>query len=120
MAVVLDEYGGVSGIITINDLVEQLVGDLEDDDQLIEKIDDGVWRIHGSALLEDISYELGIPLIFEEYETLNGLIFHTLEKIPEDGSDIRLEIENMNISVTEIKDHQVETAIISIDNEKVD
>ena len=117
MAVVLDEYGGVTGIITINDLVEQLVGDLVDEDEeevaLIEKIDENTWNIHGSALLEDVSEAVGISLTDEEYDTFNGLIFHVLESIPEDGTDIELEISGLKIKVTEIEDHQVETAIVT-------
>ncbi len=117
MAVVLDEHGGVTGIITINDLVEQLVGDLIDEDgeeiTLIEKIDENTWKIHGSALLEDVSEALGTALEDDEYDTFNGLIFHTLESIPEDGTDIELEIAGWKIRVTEIEEHQVETAIVT-------
>ena len=82
IAVVLDEYGGMSGIITINDLVEQLVGDLYDDNEteeenLIEPMGEGFWKIHGSALLEDISDITGVSLTCDDYDTFNGLIFQT-------------------------------------------
>lgn len=118
LAVVLDEYGGMTGIITINDLVEQLVGDLGDDDEeeiteLIAPIDDTTWKIHGSATLEDISEQLGIALPCEEYDTFNGLIFHAIGSIPEDGADIEVEVAGLNVKVTEIQNHQVETAVVS-------
>ena len=118
-AVVLDEYGGMTGIITLNDLVEQLVGDLADDNkieitELIEPVNDNTWSIHGSALIEDISEKMGISLPCEEYDTLNGLVFHTLGTIPEDGTDIELEVAGLNIKVTEIEGHQVETAIVRV------
>lgn len=116
LAVVLDEYGGVTGIVTINDLVEQLVGDLGDDEkeqpELIERLDENTWRINGSASLEEVSEILGISLCDEEYDTFNGLIFHVLQSIPADGADIELEFSGLNIKLMKIADHQVETAIV--------
>lgn len=119
LAVVLDEYGGLTGIITINDLVEQLVGDLGSDDEneeikLIEQISEGTWKVHGSTPLEELSVELRITLPSEECDTLNGLIFNALGSIPEDGTDIEVEVAGLQVKVIEIKNHQVETAIISI------
>lgn len=119
LAVVLDEYGGMTGIITINDLVEQLVGDLgdyneTDEVELIETIGENTWRVHGSALLEDLSDVIGAALPCEEYDTFNGLIFHALGSVPEDGADIELEVAGLSVKVTEIQNHQVETAIVTI------
>lgn len=116
-AVVLDEYGGMSGIVTIKDLVEELVGDLEDDTvveeelDFIEKIGENVWRISGGSSLEDVASEIGTVFEEEEYDTLNGLIFHTLETLPEEGTEI--ETDSLKIKVTEIEDLQVKTAIVS-------
>ncbi len=119
LAVVLDEYGGMTGIITINDLLEQLVGDFgtdsnEIEEETIELLSDGTWKIHGSATLEEISIALAVSLPCEDYDTFNGLIFNALGEIPEDGSDIELTYDMLKIKVTEIKNHQVETAIVSI------
>lgn len=119
LAVVLDEYGGMTGIITLNDLVEQLVGDLGGDDEeedvlQIEKLDEYTWKVHGSTLLEDLEEELNISLSTEEYDTFNGLIFNALGSIPEDGADIELEVAGLQVKVTEIVDHQVETAVIHL------
>ena len=118
MAVVLDEYGGMSGIVTLNDLVEQLVGELGDDErqeeeiELIETIDAECWRIHGRALIEDISSQLGINLPCDEHDTFNGLIFSALGSVPEDGSNVELETAGLHIKVTDISEHQVQTAIV--------
>lgn len=117
LAVVLDEYGGMTGIVTLNDLVEQLVGDLGDDDpieevKLIETIDDNTWKVNGSATLEEISEALGVQLESEDYDTLNGMIFHALGSVPEDGKGIELQINNLFIKVSEIENHQVESAMI--------
>lgn len=119
IAVVLDEYGGMNGIITINDLVEQLVGDLCDsseseEENFIEPISEGYWKIHGSALLEDVSEVIGLSLSCDDYDTFNGLIFHTLGSIPEDGTDIEIEIGGLNVQITEIQNHQVETALVHL------
>ena len=117
LAVVLDEYGGMSGIITIKDLIEELVGEIEDDtvveeeDDFIENIGENTWKIAGGAFLEDVSEALGIELSYEEYDTLNGLIFHFLEKLPDVGDE--LTTENLKIKVEQIGDFQVKTAIVS-------
>lgn len=123
LAVVLDEYGGMSGIITLNDLVEQLVGDLNDDleetePELIEMMSEGIWKIHGSALLEDVSETLGIALPCEDYDTFNGLIFHALESIPDDGADIEIEVAGLHVKITAIQNHQVEAAVVRLLDEK--
>lgn len=118
LSVVLDEYGGVTGIVTINDLLQQLVGDFEDDlteDACIvpiEQIDSKTWKIHGSATMEEISKELDISLPSEDYDTFNGLIFDTLETIPQDGTSVELEVAGLQVNVTEIKEHQIEKAIV--------
>ncbi len=118
LAIVLDEYGGVNGIVTINDLIEQLVGDLEIDAPTeqsiipIKAIDANVWEIHGSATLEEVSATLNVKLSYDDYETFNGLVFGVLGTVPCDGTTVELETNGLIIKVTEIKDHQVKTAIV--------
>lgn len=119
LAVVMDEYGGMSGIITINDLVEQLVGDLGDETvgteaAPIEKVGENTWKIQGTASLEDISEELGISLSCEEYDTFSGFVLHELGSIPEEGAVIETEISDLHISAAGIKNHQVETAVVRL------
>lgn len=124
LAVVLDEYGGISGIVTMNDLVEQLVGEFDDDaDNLedtpdIERIDSKTWKIHGSALLEEVSETLGISLPCDEYDTFGGLVFGALGVIPEDGSNFEIETEGLVIKVIEISDHLVKKAIVCLEEPK--
>ena len=116
IAVVLDEYGGLSGIITIKDLIEELVGDLEDDiqpEETVEKIvslEENLWQADGSVLLEELSEAVGMYLESEEYDTLNGLIFHHLGTSPE--KDDKVELEGLEIQVTQVDNYQVETAVI--------
>lgn len=116
-AIVLDEYGGVTGIITINDLVEQLVGDLipDHEDNTEETIvlrEDGSWVVSGSASLEEISIALAVSLPCEDYDTFNGFVFQALESVPEDGKEFEFDYEILHIKILEIKNHQVEKAII--------
>ncbi len=116
IAVVLDEYGGMSGIITIKDLIEELVGDLEDDiaeEEVVEPIvplEENLWQVDGSVLLEELSEVLEMSLESEEYDTLNGLIFHHLGTSPEINDQV--ELEGLQITVTELHNYQVETAKI--------
>lgn len=118
LAIVLDEYGGMSGIITMNDLVQQLVGDFGDEENdmeerlPLEQLDSGTWRVHGSATLEEVSKVLGISLPGDEYDTFNGLVFDALGTIPQDGSCVELETAGLIIKVTDIREHQVEEAIV--------
>lgn len=120
LAVVLDEYGGMTGIITINDLVEQLVGDLGDEDvcrsdfPLIEAVDSGTWKIRGEAPLEEVAQVLGVTLPCEDFDTFNGLIFGAMATIPEDGATIEVETAGLVIRVTEIRNHQVVMALVCL------
>lgn len=120
LAVVLDEYGGMIGIITINDLVEQLVGDLGDEEpaeeNVIEAIDSRTWKIHGDASIEEVSETLGVALQSDDYDTFNGLIFGALGTIPQDGTTVEVTTAGLVIKVTEIRDHQVETAVVCLEN----
>jgi putative hemolysin len=119
-AVVLDEYGGMNGIITMNDLLEELVGDLEDDatlpvePPLIERIDSNTWKVGGLAPLDEVSEQLGVLLPEDDYETFGGLVFGLLGYIPEDGSTPELEEFGLAVKVTEIVDHHLEKAIVTV------
>ncbi len=117
-AVVLDEYGGMNGIITMNDLLEQLVGDLEDDASIpdeppvLERMDAQTWKINGAAPLDTVSKELGVILPEEDYETFGGFVFSLLGFIPDDGSTPELEAFGLKIQIVEIKDHCLEKSVV--------
>ncbi|WP_326911403.1 hemolysin family protein [Sedimentibacter sp. MB31-C6] len=122
-ALVFDEYGGMSGVITMNDLLEQIVGNLDDDNfepmpNLIEKIDSNTWKIKGSAYLKDVSEQLGIFLPDDDFETFGGLVFGSLGIIPEDGSTLELDEYGLKIKLTEIKGRRLETAIVYLNNDE--
>jgi putative hemolysin len=120
-AIVMDEYGGMNGIITMSDLLEQIVGDLDDDDSLplepppIERIDSRTWKIQGTTPLKMVSEQLGILLPDEDYDTFGGFVFGLLGSIPADGSTPELEVLGLTIKVTQIKEHRLEKAIVYLE-----
>ncbi len=121
MAIVLDEYGGVEGIVTLNDLIEQLVGDLGEDtaeeaaaEPHIEQRDENTWAIIGNVELRDIEHTLGVDIGMEDVDTFSGLVFDKLDMIPDDGKqDIELDFKGLHIHITHIEDHQIYYALIS-------
>jgi putative hemolysin len=121
MAIVLDEYGGMVGIITLNDLIEQLVGDLGEDtaeeaaaEPHVEQMDENTWAIVGNAELRDIEDALGVDIGLEEVETFTGLVFGELDMIPSDGAqDIELDFKGLHIHITQVEDHQIAYATVT-------
>ena len=117
-AVVMDEYGGMCGIVTMNDLIEVIVGDIDEEDDDVENVislvSDGVWSTHGSVPLEDISEAIGCPLPTDEFDTLNGLVFSVLNEIPDDGTVFSVNAGCLHIDVREMKNHGIERAEISL------
>lgn len=116
-AVVLDEYGGMSGIVTINDLLEELVGDIDDEfeensDEEIVKLDSETWSIGGNVSVGDVEDALGIELEDDEYDTFGGLVFSALGAIPEDGTQVEVQTKGLNIKVTEISEHRIIKALV--------
>ncbi len=121
MAVVIDEYGGVSGIVTLEDLLEEIVGNIYDEFDPQQEADivqtaDNLWRISGATPLEDIEEILSVrftDLEDEDYDTLGGLVFAHLTTIPADGSHPELEVDGLHIMVERLSGHRVETALVS-------
>ena len=119
MAIVIDEYGGMSGIVTMEDLLEEIVGNIYDEfDKQVEaeivKVGENQWRIPGQAMLEDVAETLEVELPLEEdYDTLGGLIFSQFTIIPDDGTTPELDCCGLHIQVEKIEEHRVETALVS-------
>lgn len=118
-AVVLDEYGGMDGIVTVNDLLEQLVGDLTDSDEepeipAIRRGEGGRWMISGEAPIEDVNKALGVELPEEEYETFGGYVFDRYGSIPEDGSRFTIRTDGLQIRAELIHSHRLEQAVVRV------
>ena len=112
-AVVLDEYGGLSGVISMHDLMELLVGDLDADEKEIVPVGENTWKISGGASLDDVSEELELKLPVEEYDTFGGYIFGELGKIPDDGAKFVLEAGGMKIQVEKVENHRIIDTVVS-------
>lgn len=119
LSIVVDEYGGTAGLVTMEDLLEEIVGNIYDEfdpqeDQEIIPLGNDRWRIAGSAELEDIGTALGVEFPEdEETETLGGLVFAQLSVIPEDGSHPEVEAYGLHIRVEELSERRVEWATVT-------
>lgn len=119
MAIVVDEYGGTSGIVTLEDLLEEIVGNIYDEfdpqaEQDIALVEENTWRVAGGVDLETLNEALNIELpTDEEYDTLGGLIFSQLTSIPKDGATPEMDCFGLHIKVEEIKERRVEWALVS-------
>ena len=119
LAIVVDEYGGTSGLVTMDDLLEEIVGNIYDEfdpqeEKDIEQVDQNLWRISGSCDLEQGSEVLGMEFPEEvESDTLGGLVFAQLSAIPQDGSQVEVDTCGLHIKVLELTDRRVEWALVS-------
>ena len=135
MAMVVDEYGGISGLVTMEDLLEQIVGDIFDEYDKpestpeIQKISDDTWRADGSVELEALGEEMGIEIPEnEDYDTLGGLFLSRFAEIPEDGTQPETTIpltrdleepesgpyDALRIHVDDLQEHRVEQATVQL------
>ena len=93
MAVVVDEYGGVVGIVTIEDLLEEIVGEIEDEydeePPPLKRLPDGSYLVDARLEVERLREELGIQVPEGEYETLGGFLLHLFQKIPDTGEEVQ-------------------------------
>ena len=125
-AIVVDEYGGTNGVITIHDLLELLVGDMDDKDEVVvEEIvclneETREWKILGSASLTEVAENLGITFDTEDCDTFGGYIFGILGEIPDDGTTLDLETDDLIIKVESVMDHRIETTLVTVKERVVD
>ena len=115
---VIDEYGETSGIITIEDLLEQIVGNIYDEfdpeePEDIVRIHDNLWRVSGSTRVEDLAEALDMELPEDEdYDTVGGMVFSCLHTIPQDGETLEVDVNGLRIHVKHIEDRRVEEALV--------
>ncbi len=119
-AIVMDEYGGMSGIVTIMDLLECIVGDLYDEHETppapdIEPLDSKTWKIKGSAAIDEVEKALGISLDCDS-DTFAGYVLNYIGSIPDNGTVMTVESEIMSIKITHIKDHRIDGTMVTLKN----
>ena len=111
MAVLVDEYGGCSGIITVEDLVEAIMGDIHEEDELAEPeirtLSDGKYLVDGSMLLEDLNEELSLSLASENYDTLSGYMIENLGYIPKEKECAIVQTAHGKLYTEEVKDNRI-------------
>lgn len=118
-AVVVDEYGGTSGIVTMEDLIEELVGDIYDESDPLEERDivrlaPNLWRVAGDVPTDVLAEELEIEIPENDnYDTLGGLVFSQLYEIPKDGATPEVDADGLHIQVEQLKDRRVEWTLVS-------
>ena len=130
LAIVLDEYGGLRGLVTFTDLVECLVGEFaaetDENDEVIESIEcigENTWQINGPVTVSEVEEAIGMELSDCDSDTFGGFVLGLYGSIPEDGSTFELSTDDMDISILDIKEHRIERAVIvlkSVDEESED
>ncbi len=113
MAILIDEYGGFSGIVTMEDIIEEIVGEIEDEYDLpgkgVEVLGEGIFLVDGSVDLDDLNEQIGTQLHSEDCETLGGYLLTQLGEIPEDDAHgIEVESEDLRMTIVAIKDRRIE------------
>lgn len=126
-AVVVDEYGGMSGIVTMHDLLELLVGDLTEKDDKeeyeISRLSETEWEITGLAPIDKVEASLGVKLPEEEsehFETFGGYVCGMMGTLPEDGASFELSTEQMNVRVLSVEDRCIKRVIVTLPERKAE
>lgn len=123
MSIVVDEYGGVSGIVSLEDLLEEIVGNIYDEfdpqvKQEIIQISEDCWRVAGSAHIDEVAWTLGISLPPEEvdFDTVGGLVLNQLDVLPTDGNFPKVTAYNMEIQVETMLGRRIQWVIVRVLN----
>ena len=123
-AIVIDEYGGLNGIVTVTDLLECIVGDIFDDPDAkklpeIEPLDSKNWMIRGCAPIEDVEKTLKITL-GDDYDTFAGYVLTMVESIPDDGVVFTVENDLMTVKITAVKDRRIEKTMVQLKEQPIE
>ena len=123
LAILIDEFGGFSGIVSMEDIIEEVMGDIEDEydsqELEIEQVSDDTYLVDGSADLDDINDAIGLSLDSENAETIGGLILDILGEIPEDGENLDndIELDSCTIVVKKVAERRIERVLIKLKQE---
>lgn len=123
-AVIIDEYGGMSGIITLHDLMEALVGDLDEKEESfrpadMEQISETTWKIQGCADLEEVAETLERIFPTDIYDTFNGYVCDRLGRVPANGESFVWEGDGLHIEVRNVNNHMIGETIVQLLPEEV-
>jgi putative hemolysin len=118
MAILIDEYGGFSGVVTIEDIIEEVMGDISDEydeeENSIIKLDSNTYSIDGKCSLQDINEELHIEIVSQYAETIGGFMLEKLGNIPKETDNTLIEYDNLLINVDTLGDKRIERVKLAI------
>lgn len=123
-AVILDEYGSFSGIITLHDLLEALVGDMYEEEEIlppqeIQQLSDNSWRVYGSADIEQLAAAIDAKIPNGDYDTFNGYVCSLLNRVPDDNEEpFECETDLLKIKVHSVVNHMINKATVYVKQEK--
>jgi len=126
MAILIDEYGGFSGIVTMEDLLEEIVGDIDDeydhDEPDIRIIDKKSYMVKGSISIKELNSNLDTEFDedSEDFDTLGGMLIHMLGYIPEDGDQKLIELEDVEFHIDEISEKRIQLVRVVLKEEEYD
>ena len=117
LAVVVDEYGGTAGIVTMEDILESIVGDIEDEyddeEEEIVQQSEGIYTLDGTAFLDDVEDELDItfPGDGEDFDTIGGYLTSILGRLPEEDEQPEIDLAGYHFKITSVADHRIEEIV---------
>lgn len=119
IAILIDEYGGFSGIVTIEDLVEEIMGDISDEfdegEPKIQKIDNNTYLIDGLITIDELNNRLDLGISSDNYDTLSGLLIDIMGTIPSEGDDRVIELDNLVFKLENIKEKRIDKVKLYIE-----
>ena len=111
MAVVVDEYGGTAGIVTLEDLVESIVGNIQDEydneEEEFSVIDETTFTVDGTTSIDEVNEHVGVDLPEDEYDTIGGFVISLLGYLPQDGEMNEIDYENLHFTILNLEDKRI-------------
>jgi CBS domain containing-hemolysin-like protein len=118
IALVLNEYGATVGMITVEDLLEEIVGEIrdefdEDEEELLREVNDNEYEVNGSMKLDDINDALGTSFNSEDYDSIGGIIIELLDRFPAEGESVVTD-DNITLTAKKVDNNRIEAVVICL------